>query len=234
MIHFSCKKCGKQFKRPPEAAGALIFCKCGAGNRLPWEDFGNEVLVPEAPATEAPTSPAVPDVVPLVEESTPAKGQPRYQRAVIQRDPAFCFNHQDRPCEHTCTSCGEKFCAACVVTLQDQGLCGPCKNFRLRSLQRLSRISPLAIISLVLGLATGPLGIFCISPVAVRMEAPAFGYAGLLLPGLALLLGMLSLHAIETNPRVGGRSIAITGVVTALVMAFLTILWTVLVQRQME
>jgi hypothetical protein len=37
MIQFACKRCGKYFERPNEAAGTLVFCECGLGNRVPWE-----------------------------------------------------------------------------------------------------------------------------------------------------------------------------------------------------
>jgi hypothetical protein len=60
------------------------------------------------------------------------------------------------------------------------------------------------------------------------------GYAGLILPLLALVLGCLALREIETKPHTAGRGIAITGLVTSLVTAFLTVVWVVLIGRSME
>jgi hypothetical protein len=203
MIWFVCKQCGKPMKQPENAAGSLVFCPCGQANRVPWES----TLAPEA-------APA--------EEAEPARPRRSRRPEIVPRDTAYCFNHQDVDSEQTCTDCNERFCAACVVTLQGQTLCGPCKNYRLSTLQRSRSVSGLAIGSLAIALAGGPFGC-CLSTMGLgndsgfRGFAVVFVLAAMLLPGLAAALGFLALREIERNPRVGGQTIAIIGAVTGVV-----------------
>ena len=138
MIWFSCKQCGKQLRQPETAGGSLVFCMCGQGNRVPWES-----TVP-APADDPSATPAPVDS--SDEDAVPQ----RRRRAVVVRDPAYCFNHQDVPADQTCNDCGEHFCPACVVVVRGKSLCGPCKNFRLARLQRAPQVSTMAVVSLVL------------------------------------------------------------------------------------
>jgi hypothetical protein len=217
MIWFACKACGKQQQRPEEAAGSLVFCPCGQGNRVPWE---STVAAPEVPAEPAQPGPArEPRPRRYWDDDEPEPAW-RRQRTARKRDPAYCFNHEDTPSQQTCADCGEAFCERCVVPFQDAVVCGPCKNFRVRTLQRPPRPSTYAIISLVVALVGAPIG-FCApnmahgtgtgSPLAVLAAA----VVGLAAPLLALVLGLKGLLEIENQPKVGGRALAMTGVTTA-------------------
>jgi hypothetical protein len=235
MIRFTCKQCGKFYERPEDAAGTLVFCDCGVGNRVPWESTTSEAAPPlETLAEAASPLPAAR----LVDEKlpwSPSRGRAPRRRSyeARQRDPAFCFHHQDRPRQEVCAACGEGFCPDCIVVLQGATLCGPCKNFRIRSLQRAPQVSVPAILSLVFGLLTGPLGL-CLSGMAVQAKSPLVGLAGLFLPVVGLILGAKALREIETRPLLRGRSLAIAGLVSSLIAGFITVVWVVLVERQVE
>jgi hypothetical protein len=230
VIHFACKQCGKPFTRADEAAGTLVFCECGTGNRVPWES-----TMAAPPAEPEALGPAADSSMPGDEEREIPHRRTRspVRREVPDRDPSFCLNHQDRPRQETCADCGESFCASCVITFDGQTLCGPCKNFRIRSMQRPAQFSVYALFSLLLGLVTGPTGLFCVGmSTATRSSVPSF--AGLVLPILAVFLGAKALRDIETQPNRTGRSIAISGMVCGIVTAFLTVVWAMLVERQLD
>ena len=206
MIAFACKQCGRHHRRPDEAAGTLVFCPCGQGNRVPWTTT----------APEAETGAEAPSPGPEQEE----RPRRRRRREVRQPDPAVCLNHADTPSQHTCPRCGEAFCAACVVNLEGRLLCGPCKNFYLRGLQRPVHPSSLAVVSLALGLLGGPLSL-CVTVMSLGMDAEppvlvGLGLGGLVLPGLAVVLAGVALRRIEVGPRIGGRGLAMTGLVTGI------------------
>jgi hypothetical protein len=217
MIWFACKACGKQHNRPVVAAGTLVFCSCGQGNRVPWE---STVPAPETPPEPAEPLPAREPRRRRAWDDDEPEPSWRRQRALRRRDPAYCFNHEDTPSRQTCADCGEAFCERCVVTFQDAVRCGPCKNFRVRTLLRPPRPSTLAIVSLVVALLGAPIG-FCGanmahgtgsgSPLAVLAAA----VVGLCAPLVALVLGLRGLQEIENKPKVGGRALAMTGVTTA-------------------
>jgi hypothetical protein len=202
MIWFVCKQCGKPMKQAENAAGSLVFCECGQANRVPWE------------------STLVADADPAAEE--PARPRRSRRPEIVPRDPAYCFNHQDVASEQACADCNERFCASCVVTLQGQTLCGPCKNYRLAALQRSRTISGLAIGSVAVALAGGPFGC-CLSTMGLgndggfRGLTAVFALASMLLPAVAVALGFVALRDIEHNPRVGGHTLAIIGAVTGVV-----------------
>jgi hypothetical protein len=216
MIWFTCKQCGKQMGRPDETAGSLVFCACGQGNRVPWES-----TVPVLERADGDSEPPAPD------RPRPAWPAPRRRPAVRRRDPGRCLNHEDIPATQACAACGESFCASCVVTLQGQTLCGPCKNLRVHEVDRPPRLSMMALAALLLGLASGPAA-FCLSMVPLSMPqgpgpaAVVFALVGALLPGAALVVGLLALRDIERNPQIGGRALAMTGTVSAV----LGLLWS--------
>jgi hypothetical protein len=141
---------------------------------------------------------------------------------VRRPNPAYCLNHDETASERTCADCRCAFCAACVVTLQGRTLCGPCKNFRVRGLNRPSRLAPLALIAFLLALVSGPVA-FILSLIAVGTQATG-SLAGavflcgiaLALPAVALVLGGLALREIENRPNVGGRSLAASGAAAGL------------------
>jgi hypothetical protein len=144
-------------------------------------------------------------------------------------DPNYCLNHDTASAHGTCTDCGEAFCADCLVSFKNQALCGPCKNFRVRAMQRPPVVSTLALISVMLALLTGPLAL-CL--LAVQTSGPRWlGLLGLVPHGIALAMGLKALRDTETNPKVSGRGLAITGVLTSLVASVLTVILTVYAPR---
>jgi len=233
MIRFACKQCGISFDRPDEAAGTLVFCRCGTGNRVPWESTVPEV---EADAAAA-AGPSIGRAIPLDEErGVPPVRRPDGSLAEQrrrQRDPAFCLNHPDASASATCPDCEEAFCAGCLVAFRGQVLCGPCKNFRVRALQRPGQFSVAALFSLFLGLFTGPFGLFCVS-LSANMRTAVPSFFALIMPVAAIVLGAKAMRDIETRPRMTGRSIAIAGMVSGLVTAFLTVVFAILVGKQVE
>lgn len=227
MIWFACSQCGKTHGRPDTSVGTMIFCDCGQGNTVPWESTASEPAA--VPVIDVPISPPIgpvtfdtpPATAPLPTpprlSSSDEEEAPRRRRGE-RRDPDFCFNHQRTPRAGACADCGESFCSDCLVELQGAALCGPCKNFRARRLELPPISSTQASISLLLALIAGPLAL-CLIPYATVLSLLA------LVPlALAIGLGVWALRASEKDARIGGQSLAITGIATAAVMSFLTVL----------
>lgn len=245
MIVFACWQCGKHFERPENAAGTLVFCDCGAGVTVPWESAAASPPVPLAIPIEQlprPQQPEQPMPFPWTAWEAP-------QTVIAHRDPAFCFNHQRLPSEQTCSQCGEKFCKDCVVVLLGKNYCGPCKNFYLRGLQHPPRVSITAICSPLLALLTAPAALFILVLIGgmgalaaqggnnssgVAWVLALFGLLAVLVQAVAFGLGAYSLWHVETNPRLSGRSLAITGLVTALVGGLLVVDFALLFARVVE
>lgn len=197
MIVFPCKQCGKRLRQPDEAGGSLIFCSCGQANRVPWES---------APATEA----EAPD------EREERRGSRRRADPV---DPAYCLEHRDILSQGRCGDCGESFCPRCLVAFQGTTLCAPCKNLRVRRLQRARPTSGLAVAALMVGLVGSPF-LLCTTAMPASQDAPdgvriAAALGGMIIPALALVLGALALRQIEADGEQGGRSMAWTGIACA-------------------
>ncbi len=221
MIWFACKDCGKRHHRPEEAAGTLVFCTCGAGNRVPWESTvpaGAEEPAAPVPIPATPWGGAArPAAEPEDDEPPPRPGRRPVTRT---RDPGKCFNHPDAPSTRTCDDCREPFCDGCVVTLQGRTLCGPCKNFRLRLQEQSPAPSPFAILALVAGLLSGPWGFCVMSGLAGGNQlgpgvVETFGALGIGCPLVALGLGLKALWDVNRQPRLGGRGLAVTGMTVA-------------------
>jgi hypothetical protein len=216
-IWFACKGCGRRHRRPDTAAGTLVFCPCGEGNRVPWESTvaPEEAEVPAAADAAAPSEGAPPPEPPEEEEPLPR----RRRRAIERRDPSLCFNHPDVPSVRTCAACGEHFCDNCVITLRDRTLCGPCKNFDVRTMQRSAGVSSLAIVSLCVGLISNPIA-FCstLAAMGAQTENSAGMFVasliGVVAPLAAVAAGVRALADIDKKPRLGGQAVAITGMVT--------------------
>ncbi|MBY0524589.1 MAG: hypothetical protein K2R98_14390 [Gemmataceae bacterium] len=218
MIAFPCKQCGKRFERPVDACGTLVFCDCGTGTRVPWE------------STLPPTAEPMPVNVPARSWSPPEPERPLGQRRFHEpqpRDRAYCLNHSSAATEHTCADCGETFCAACVVTVQGGVRCGPCKNHRVRGVQRPARLAVLAIFAPLIALAAGGFWLILILMTAGGKPNASFvlglGTFGLLPQLTAFTLGALALTKVESSDKTSGRDWAITGMVAALVMAVLIV-----------
>src|SRR5262249_19772045 len=148
---------------------------------------------------------------------------PRRRRETRRANPRYCLNHEDAPSETICDDCKMSFCNGCVVSLQGKMVCGPCKNFRVRGLNRPTRVTALSIITLVVGLVSGPitfcLGLFTVvgqeknpSSAVVIMLA----LIGLILPIAALVLARFALREMERKANTSGRSFAFTGAVSGL------------------
>lgn len=224
MIWFACKQCGKRHGRAEHLAGTLVFCDCGQGNRVPWSSTVDEPEPEEAlPAVPSP-SPRIPR--PPLDPDRPAPEILRSRRSRQRRrpNPAYCLNHEETPKEAVCAACHGSFCAACVVALQDQTLCGPCKNFRLGGLSRPARLSPLAFVAFVLALiCTLVCLILCFMAIgfAVRLEAGLAGAIPCCAIALLFSVGELvisgaALRQLDRQPALGGRGLAMTGATAGL------------------
>jgi hypothetical protein len=239
MIAFTCKQCRKKHTRPDNQAGTLVFCECGQGNRVPWAsssiDVPDAVPVLDAVPAALPAMPAraVPVPVPAelppsraVEDSPPDLPLPSHRpaRLIGKINPHFCFQHDEAASEATCDACKLPFCKLCVVTLQGQTLCGPCKNFRIGALGRSPRVLPLAILALVVSLVSGPV-MLILTLVAMGLfigegaagAAVALCLLAVLLPVVGLYLARKALQQIDSRPEMGGRALATSGVCAALV-----------------
>ena len=136
----------------------------------------------------------------------------------------FCLYHDESASEAICSDCKLGFCKLCLVHIQGQPLCGPCKNFRIAGLARPHRVLPLAVVSLVVSLVSGPVTLI-LSLVAMGLhigEGDSRAAVGLcllavLLPAAGLVLAGMALRQIESRPQVGGRSLATSAACTALV-----------------
>lgn len=220
MIWFACKQCGQRHSRPDDAAGTFIFCGCGQGNRVPWRssDEAAPVVLDAEPVHSVPPVPPLPPILQALPAELPIPTR-RPDRPPGKINPSFCFQHPDRPSRAVCAACRLPFCAACVVTLQEQTLCGPCKNFRVAGLARPRRVAPLAVLALVAALVAATVAVV-LSLVAVGLYisdgqvgatvllcllAALFPLGGLVLSGRALA-------RIDATPHAAGRVLALTAV----------------------
>jgi hypothetical protein len=139
------------------------------------------------------------------------------------------------PAAHTCADCGEGFCPACVVTVQGDVRCGPCKNFRARAVQRPPRLSALAILSPIVALVTGAVWLFVLLIAAGTHPSAAnalvVGLFGLLPQLAAFGMGAVALRNVESDPQLGGRAPAISGMIAAVACSAVLVQLTVLVMR---
>src|SRR5262245_10458248 len=245
MIWFACKKCGRRHSRPDGQAGSMVFCDCGQGTRVPWASTAAPEAppvevepVPPRPRPAPPHRPvpaAVPVPVPIPDAlpaSAPAPARapappgpaplplgPRRLPVLLGKvNPNFCFTHDELPREETCSACKLPFCKACVVTLQGQVVCGPCKNFRLAGLGRPPRVLPAATLALVVALVVAPVS-FVLSLVAMGLALGEglFAAPAILLgvsitgPALGLMLSARALRRLEERADLGGRGRASAG-----------------------
>jgi hypothetical protein len=223
MIWFACKQCGKRHGRGEHLAGTLVFCECGHGNRVPWSSTAAEPE-PEEARPLPPSRPRVPATKFDEDRPEPELLRPRRSRERRRINPAYCLNHDETPKEATCAECHCSFCSACVVTLQGQTLCGPCKNFRMGGLNRPARLLPLAIVAFILGLVSIVVSLI-LTMVAVWTSvvsetgiivAIVCCLIGVVLAGSELIVGWLALRQIDRQPAFGGRSLAMTGATAGL------------------
>ena len=228
MIWFACKKCGKTHGRAESLSGTLVFCECSFGNRVPWSSTVAEPA-PSANPEPIPLPAARPRPQPAREDDSRPYDRPLRRREPRRANDRYCLNHEDAPSEFTCHDCKAAFCAGCVVTLQGQTVCGPCKNFRVRGMNRPPKMSSLSIVTLVVGLVGGPVT-FCLNNFNVSAQqtspsvavAVALSVVGLILPAGSLALAWLALREMDAKPNTGGRSLALTGAASGVI----GVLWT--------
>jgi hypothetical protein len=251
MIWFACKQCGKRHGRAEHLAGTLVFCECGHGNRVPWSSTVAEPE-PEEARPAPPPRPRMPR--PSFDEDRPPSsippsrggergGWPHRSRERRRINPAYCLNHEEAPKDANCEACHCSFCSACVVTLQGQTLCGPCKNFRIGGLSRPARLSPLAIVAFVLGLVSIIVSLVLTLAAVVASVVAETGIivaiiccliAGVLASG-ELIVGWLALRQLDRQPTLGGRALAMSGATAGLagvVWAFAIALFSIARQVQ--
>jgi hypothetical protein len=220
MITFACKQCGSRQAKPESQAGSLVFCDCGQSNRVPW------ATSPEAEALPARAPRPILDAVPAPETPAPPElplPSRRTGRLLGKVNPDFCYQHDDDKSEATCAACKLPFCQRCVLTLQEQTLCGPCKNFRLASLGRPQRPLPLAVIALVAAVSSAPVALILSLGAAglyqsegVAGAAVALCLVAMALPVTGLALSAVALRRLDGRPQAGGRGLAASGVCVAL------------------
>ncbi len=214
---------------PPEAPAARVVPPAGvadevAGGSGPTlEPMTFDSGLPPVASPQATSRPGPPPLPPYRGEPArpmrEARGRGRYRP-----DPNFCLNHPRIASKQTCADCKEAFCADCVVTFQDACLCGPCKNFRLRTLQAPPAVSAFALLSLLVALTSGPL-VFCLLWVG-RSWGKYTGLTALVPHVIAVLLGMAALRRLARNPKISGHALAVTGIVMAAFAMVLTVLFT--------
>jgi hypothetical protein len=235
MIWFACSQCGKALSRPDSSAGAFVFCTCGQGNVVPWES--TMAAPPEAPAPPQPPPlrPVAVDEekIPVVRQAAPPmlydldEARARPGAPVPARNSTKCFNHQDRPISAPCEDCKEGFCADCLLRFQGHTLCGPCKNFRLRTKTKANTLSSKALIAVLLAMGSGP-GVACLWPLGATGVVLVLCMLAILAQLAAVVLGGLALRETELNPRLGGRSLAITSMLTGGLAFVLTVCFMML------
>ena len=241
MIWFACKQCGKRHVRGEHLAGTLVFCECGQGNRVPWSSTVEE---PE-PEDALPAPPQPPAPRPPLDENRPGPKFLRPRRSHERRrpNPAYCLNHEETPKESICAACRGSFCSACVVTLQGQTHCGPCKNCRLGGLRRPQRLSPLAIVAFALALICTVVNLFlCLMAIglAVKMESGLVAAVPCCVIALFFAVGELivsgiALRQIDRQPALSGRGLAMTGATAGLAgVVWATALAFFIVARQVQ
>ena len=241
MIWFACSQCGKALGRPETSAGAFIFCTCGQGQTVPWDSTIE--APPDALPMDAPAQPPPMRPVPVGEEKMPVPRRPppppprerddtrradseddlpRVAVGPVVRNRDKCLNHQDRPLQEKCADCNEGFCADCLLHFQWRTLCGPCKNLRLRATDRPGTISGKAVLAVVLAMGAGP-GVACLWPLGSSGLVTLLCVLALFTQIGAVVLGALALRETDANPRLGGRALAITSMLTGGVAGLLTV-----------
>jgi hypothetical protein len=227
MIWFACKQCGKTLGRPAGSAGALIFCDCGQGLRVPWDS----TVAPPAVET-LPTAPSSSEPI-RFEDPEPARTplRRRGRRAPMAPiDANVCFNHSSADKEGVCLDCGLSFCSRCLTTFQNANYCAACKNYRTRIMQRRPDASKLALTSFLVALAAGPL-MFMLVPLAASKHAQGFVLLALIPPILALAAGVVSLRWIRAAANRTGQHLAVSGMSLGAVVGILTLLLVVFGQK---
>ena len=216
MIWFSCKQCGKVQSRPETASGTMVFCTCGHGTTVPWESTAE-------PAVSGGTAP--PPVPPKMRHcarcsaagavgAAVAVGRsPRRRYKATPRDPNYCFNHEGKAKEAPCADCHEGFCRNCLVEMQGQRVCGPCKNYRLRLAQRPPLLHARGA-EPVPGLQDRRMYLFPLRQIGLGIV--------LGLEAVALVLALVALRETERDARFSGQGLAWTGVMTAIVIGLFT------------
>jgi serine/threonine-protein kinase len=231
-----------RYRSAAEFAAALEDWQSGK----PVEPVPGQLLVDVLPAPPAahqaapkPASAPIPVGVPALPPVPVAVPVPPRGPAAGRRR-LGCFNHPDAPAAHRCAECGEAFCAACLVPFRGRWVCGPCKNHRVRVLERQPLTSLLAILTLVFGVG-GAAFAMCLTwgqlnllDLLRSLKTPppdgpvrpwVLGLVGLCAPLLTLATGTASLYAVQRTPKLAGRGLVGIGFTAAGLAA----LWCLLI-----
>lgn len=230
MIWFACPKCAKTLSRAESAAGALVFCDCGASIRVPWESTAPPQLTAPVPAVEV-SDPLAPIRFDRASEPTPSAPDislPRRRRSgekAVEHNPAMCFNHVTEPKQAACAECKLEFCSRCLTSFQGRRLCGPCKNYQARLLQLRPPTSVWATASGVVALLGGAATLATLPswlPSATWLTATLV----LTAPLLALGAGAWTLLRLRGQPENRGIPWAACGVSVGATIVAATLLLT--------
>jgi hypothetical protein len=229
-------------------SGSTVFCDCGQGNVVPWESTAAAPPSPrpfpvepkgwnEAPPLVVPPLTAVPvgeEKIPVTRRPVPDPWDdaPEVRRGDLSaaRNPGNCFNHQEKPGQEKCSACGENFCEDCLVKFKGAVLCGPCKNFRLKQNSRPSAVSGKAVCGVILALCSAPV-LMCLAPMGINSFAMVVAVLALMAQITATILGGMALRDTEMNPRLSGRSLAITTILTGGLAMLMTVFFLVTAPR---
>jgi hypothetical protein len=168
------------------------------------------VPVPVDDDDAMPTTHLPPSDPPL----TYRKTNRRYRKV----DPFSCWHHEDSRSGGTCAACKLPFCVDCLVELNGQQLCGPCKNFRAAAAGQPIRSLPMAAIGLVCALLAGPVTFLLSLAGAGAYFSEGAARAGailavfsLIMPIGAMVVSIMALMQLEAQPRLSGRAMASSG-----------------------
>jgi hypothetical protein len=175
------------------------------------------VPVPIPPARAVPVP--IPDALPVESVPLPASDGPSVLRKPERRyrkiDPNCCWHHEDDAAAGRCSACHLPFCAACLVELRGQTLCGPCKNFRVGAAGQPTRQLPLAVMALVAALVAAPVGLSLSLVGAGLFLGDGTAGAAVLLSGLGLVpaaaalgVSIWAMWKLEGQTRLSGRAMA--------------------------
>lgn len=121
-----------------------------------------------------------------------------------------CLNHPAQEAIGGCSSCGQPFCASCLVEFMGYWHCGRCRDYRMAQIQgHYQPENPTPTFSDHLVPARNPnsligyyLGVFGLIPCAGNFLGPA-----------AIIFGVLALRARKKNPNLPGRVHALTAII---------------------
>jgi uncharacterized paraquat-inducible protein A len=128
--------------------------------------------------------------------------------APAEDEPETCVNHPNVAAAAYCHDCTAALCPSCQITFQAVALCARCKNRRAKKLQRDRESSACAYASL-----------------GVALPTLLFVCFGILLGPIAVVFGLIGLHAVEKDPLLRGRAWAIGGLALGVYSFLVCLIW---------